>query len=67
MTGDNLAKAMMRVRPDIPVIICTGFSHQIDEEKALAMGIRAFVMKPFVVRKIAETVRKVLDVAVKNS
>jgi len=61
MTGDNLAKAMMRVRPDIPVIICTGFSHQIDEEKALAMGIRAFVMKPFVVKEIAETIRKVLD------
>ncbi len=66
MTGDNLAKAMMNVRPDIPVIICTGFSHQIDEEKALAMGIRAFVMKPFAMKGIAETVRKVLDVAVKN-
>jgi CheY-like chemotaxis protein len=67
MTGDNLAKAMMRVRPDIPVIICTGFSHQIDYEKALDMGIRAFVMKPFVIKDIAETIRNVLDAAVKNS
>jgi len=60
MTGESLAKALMRVRPDIPVIICTGFSHQMDEEKALAMGISAFVMKPFVVKDVAHTIRNVL-------
>jgi len=61
MTGENLAEALMRVRPDIPVILCTGFSHQMDEEKALDMGIRAFVMKPFDFKDVAQTIRRVLD------
>jgi CheY-like chemotaxis protein len=61
MTGENLSEALMRVRPDIPVIICTGFSHQMDEEKALGMGIRAFVMKPLEFKGLAETIRTVLD------
>jgi CheY-like chemotaxis protein len=61
MTGVDLAKEMMRIRPDIPVILCTGFSERITEEKARAMGIRAFTMKPLNMRVIAETVRRVLD------
>lgn len=61
MTGDNLATALMGIRPDIPVIICTGFSEQMDKQKASALGIRAFVMKPFMVKDIAETIRNVLD------
>ncbi len=61
MTGEKLAEALMRVRPDIPVILCTGFSHHMDEEKALDMGIRAFVMKPFDFKDVAQTIRKVLD------
>ena len=61
MTGEGLAKALMGIRPDVSIIICTGFSHQMDEEKALAMGIKAFVMKPFAVKALAETIRSVLD------
>jgi len=61
MTGEILAKELLRVRSDIPIIIYTGFSYQMDKEKALGMGIRAFVMKPYVVRDVAETIRKVLD------
>jgi PAS domain S-box-containing protein len=61
MTGADLAKEMMRVRPDIPIILCTGFSENITEEKAVEMGVRAFAMKPLNMREIAETIRKVLD------
>ncbi len=61
MTGADLAKAVMDIRPDVPVILCTGFSEQIDERKSKAIGIRAFVMKPIVVEEMAATVRKVLD------
>ncbi len=61
MTGDKLAKEMMKIRPDIPVILCTGFSELISEERAKGLGIRAFVMKPVVKRDMAETVRRVLD------
>lgn len=61
MTGEQLSKELMRIRPDIPIILCTGYSEQITEEKAKSMGIREFVMKPLVARELAETVRKVLD------
>jgi len=61
MTGDKLAQELIRIRPDIPVILCTGFSKQISEEKVKGIGIRAFVMKPILRRALGETVRKVLD------
>jgi len=61
MTGVILAKAMMGIRPDVPVILCTGFSEQVDEEKSKAIGIRAFAMKPIIMREMAETIRQVLD------
>jgi len=61
MTGDELARELMRIRPDLPIILCTGFSELIDEQKAKAMGIRAFVMKPVVMAEMAKAVRKALD------
>ncbi|MBI5968531.1 MAG: PAS domain S-box protein [Deltaproteobacteria bacterium] len=61
MTGDKLAREMMRIRPGIPIILCTGFSEYISEEKAKEIGIRKFVMKPLVMGDLARTVRRVLD------
>ena len=61
ITGAELSQAMIRVRPDIPIVLCTGFSELITEENAAAFGIRAYVMKPIVTREIAQTLRKVLD------
>ena len=61
MTGDELAKQLMAIRSDIPVILCTGFSTRITEEKAKSMGIRAFILKPLIRKDIAETIRKILD------
>ena len=61
MTGDELAKELIRVRPDIPVILCTGYSARIDEQQAAALGIKAFVTKPVLRADIAETIRKILD------
>jgi PAS domain S-box-containing protein len=61
MTGEELGKEFMRIRPDIPVILCTGYSDMISSEKATAMGFRGFVMKPFTLRESAELVRRVLD------
>jgi len=61
MTGEDLGKELMRIRPDIPVILCTGYSDLISSEKALAMGFRGFIMKPFTLRESAELVRRVLD------
>ena len=61
MTGDQLARKLMDIKPDIPVILCTGFNETINEEKALAMGIDKFVMKPIVKDDLANTIRTVLD------
>ena len=61
MTGKDLARELMTIRPDIPIILCTGFSEKIDERRAEEMGISAFVMKPIVMRQIANRIREVLD------
>ena len=60
MTGEKLAKELMQIRSDIPVILCTGFSSRINEQKALDIGIRAFISKPILKQEIAETIRRVL-------
>jgi len=62
MTGDKLAREFMKIRPRIPIILCTGHSRLISEEKAKEIGIRAFVMKPIVMRNLAETLRKVFEI-----
>jgi PAS domain S-box-containing protein len=61
MTGVELAKELMAERFDIPVILCTGFSTRITQKSVYEMGIRGFLMKPFLLRDLAETIRKVLD------
>ena len=61
MTGDKLAGEMMKVRPDIPVILCTGYSKKMSEESAAVIGIKAFSYKPIVNSDLAKIVRKVLD------
>jgi CheY-like chemotaxis protein len=61
MTGVELAKEVLVIRPDTPIVICTGFSHTIDAESARAAGVRAFAMKPSTKKEMAVVVRKVLD------
>jgi len=61
MTGSELALQLMLIRPDIPVILCTGFSEAITQEKARALGVKEFIMKPIVQQQIAEAIRRVLD------
>jgi len=61
MTGDRLASELIAVRPDIPIIICTGFSDRMNPDQANAMGIKGFLMKPVVKAELAAFVRKVLD------
>ena len=61
MTGDELAKALISVRPDIPIILCTGFSEIITKEKMAAVGIRELIMKPVIKNELAKVIRRVLD------
>ncbi|MCE5336724.1 MAG: PAS domain S-box protein [Desulfobacteraceae bacterium] len=61
MVGTELAKACMKIRNDIPVIICTGYSQRLSKEATDNLGIRAVAMKPLDRKQLAELIRKVLD------
>jgi signal transduction histidine kinase/CheY-like chemotaxis protein len=60
-TGEDLARELSGLQPAIPVILMTGFSRKIDADKAKAMGIQGFLMKPLSLEELAKTVRKVLN------
>jgi PAS domain S-box-containing protein len=60
MTGLDLAREILKIQPDIPIILCTGFSELITEEKAKEMGVREFLMKPFRTKDIADLIKKAL-------
>lgn len=60
LTGAQLVQAVRAVRPDLPSILCTGFSETINGAKAKALGINAYVMKPIAKRDLALEIRKVL-------
>ncbi len=61
MTGDKLVKEILSIRPDIPIIICTGFCEKINGEKATEIGANGYLEKPLDKRDLAITVRQVLD------
>jgi PAS domain S-box-containing protein len=60
MTGERLAGELRRIRPDVPIILCTGFSHTIDAEKAESQGINAFLMKPLTAQDLGVAIQQVL-------
>ncbi len=61
LTGSELALRMLQIRPELSIILCTGYSSIISKEKAMAMGIKGFVPKPFTRQDIALIIRKVLE------
>jgi len=61
LTGKELAKELMGVRPDIPIILCTGFSEQINEKQAKEIGVRGYIMKPYTVNSLNATIRRALE------
>ncbi len=61
MNGATLTQKILALRPDMPIILCTGFSELVNETKARSLGVKAFAMKPLVRKSIAEIVRKALD------
>ena len=61
MTGSDLAQQMLRIRPDLPMILCTGYSSIITEEQVVEIGIKGYALKPLTKRTLATLIRKVLD------
>jgi PAS domain S-box-containing protein len=67
MTGDRLVKEILNIRPNLPIILCTGFSEKIDESKAAAIGAADYIEKPLGKRDFAFKVREVLEKAKGNT
>lgn len=61
LTGDRLAQELINIRPDMPIILCTGYSEKISAGKAKSLGIREFIMKPFDINELGRAVRRVFD------
>ena len=61
MTGSELAARMLEIRPDLPIILATGYSANITEARAKEMGIKAFALKPLVMEALARLIREVVD------
>ena len=61
MSGDQLASELMKIKDDLPILLCTGHSDTIDEKKANRIGIKGFAMKPLDMEKLARAVRRALD------
>ncbi|MGD9210709.1 MAG: ATP-binding protein, partial [Desulfobacteraceae bacterium] len=61
LTGEKLAAEITKIRPDIPIIICTGFSAAVDLSEAVVSGIRAIVKKPIEKHQLAKTIRLALE------
>jgi DNA-binding NtrC family response regulator len=60
LAGSRLAEAALKIRPGLPVILCTGFSEVVDGDKAALIGIREFIYKPFGMREISQSIRRAL-------
>ncbi len=63
MTGVDLARRLLEIRPEVPIILCTGYSNLVDAESAKAIGIREFALKPLTTSAIATLIRQALDAA----
>ena len=61
LTGDKFSRELLKIRPDMPIIICTGYSSKMNAARAKSIGIRAFIMKPVDMFELAVTIRNVLD------
>ncbi|WP_299977251.1 ATP-binding protein, partial [Desulfobacula sp.] len=61
MPGDKLSAELIKIRPDIPILLCSGFSETMSEEKAASLGIKGFILKPIVMKDLAQKIREVLD------
>ena len=61
LTGINLAKALLEIRPDLPIVLCTGFSDQVNEEMLKAAGIKGLLLKPLTLQEFAHAVRMAIS------
>ncbi|MBU0991984.1 MAG: response regulator [Proteobacteria bacterium] len=61
ITGDIFSAELIKIRPELPIILCSGYSRKISKARASAIGIKAFLYKPVQKAQLARTIRAVLD------
>ena len=61
LTGSELSKKILHIRPDIPIIIATGYSHSLSKEQALSLGIKAFLQKPIKLQELIPTIQNFIN------
>ncbi len=61
MAGDKLSIELLKIRPDIPILLCTGYNERINKEKAALIGIKDILLKPIVQSKLSQTMRTLID------
>jgi CheY-like chemotaxis protein len=61
MTGSELSKQILKIRPDIPIMLLTGYSELINQKKAKSIGIQSYLTKPVLHRALSNSIRKLLD------
>ncbi len=61
MPGDKLAAELVNIRPDVPIILCTGFSENISEKRAASLGIKGILMKPIVKKDLSKKIRDLFE------
>ncbi len=61
MSGDQLSREILSIRPDMPIILSTGYNEQMSEEKAKEIGIKGYVHKPVVLKEMSKIIRQVLQ------
>jgi CheY-like chemotaxis protein len=58
MRGDEVASELLRIRPDLPIVLCTGFGRAMTPERARAIGVREYLAKPFTLEELAGALRR---------
>ncbi len=59
MSGNKLAGELLKIRPDIPILLCTGFSDTMTDEKMAAIGVKGIIMKPVVISDLDRKLREI--------
>jgi DNA-binding NtrC family response regulator len=61
LSGEDLSEKLLQIRPDIPILLCTGFSWSMSKEKALSIGVKGVLLKPIIMKDFATKIRDILD------
>ena len=61
LTGSELTQQILDIRPDLPIILCTGFSESLTAEKAAEIGIKEIIMKPIEMSELSRSINRVIS------